>query len=295
MSITPEEIAEKRKQTEERLKNIGSLPAIPKVVFEVNEMLKNHNSSTVELTNVIGQDQGLATKILKIANSPLYGLQRKVTSLEFAIVVLGLGEISNLVTAIALSSTVNVKSAKNFNYEEFWQHSMMVGIGAKNIARNLGKIELSADAFIAGILHDLGVQILLKFFPDEFEKIVEEVNASDRKYLEVETEVLGLTHQDLGRFLMDKWGLPSGLSETLSHHHHPSKSENHKTLVSIVHLADAMTQILHTAPFSWDKDLKIDGSILKTLDFQTPAKLKAYIKEYKNLFSETLSTLNLVD
>jgi len=295
MSVSPEEIAAKRKHTEDKLKNIGSLPAIPKVVFEVNEMLKNHNSSTVELTNVIGQDQGLATKILKIANSPLYGLQRKVTSLEFAIVVLGLGEISNLVTAISLSNTVNVRSTENFNYEKFWAHSMMVGIGSKNIARNLGKIELSADAFIAGILHDLGIQILLKFFPDEFDEIVEEVNKTDRKYLEVETEVLGLTHQDLGKFLMDKWGLPSSLSDTLSYHHYPSKSENHKMLVSIVHLADAMTQILNTAPFSWDKDLKIDGSILNTLDFQTPDKLKAYIKDYKDLFSETLSTLTLID
>lgn len=295
MAIESEEVIAKREETIKKLKNIGTLPAIPKVVFEVNEMLKNHNASTVELTHVIGQDQGLATKILKIANSPLYGLQRKVTSLEFAIVVLGLGEISNLVTAISLSNTMKAPSTDTFKYEEFWAHSMVVGIGSKNIARNLGFLELSADAFIAGILHDLGVQICLKFFPEEFDKIVQEVDASGRKHLEVEREVLGLTHQELGRYLMDRWGLPTSLGDTLSYHHNPTLSENHTKLVTIVHMADAMTQLLKVAPFSWDKDLKLNNQVLKILDFDSIDKLKEYILGYKELFQETYDSLVAVD
>ncbi len=90
-------------------------------------------------------------------------------------------------------------------------------------------------------------------------------------------------------------GLPTSLGDTLSYHHNPTLSENHSKLVTIVHLADAMTQLLKIAPFSWDKDLRLNNQVLKILGFESADKLKEFILEYKDLFKETYDSLVSTD
>ncbi len=283
-----QESSDKMIETTKVLKDIKNLPSIPKVMFEVTNILRNNSTSTYELINAISKDQGLTTKILAVANSPFYGLQRRVSSLEFAIMVLGNDEIRSIVTAISLSNAIKIDSSENFNYDEFWYHSLVVASASKEIARYLGHLEIATDAFIGGMLHELGLQVMYKFFPAEFNEIAEKSKA-DGKFLENELEVLGMTHEMMGTFLSEKWGLPDDLGDAIGNHHQPTKAKTIKLIPAIVHLADYMTQKFGVAKFYWDDNYQLDEEIFSVLEFGSKEELKEFIKNHEEVFLEAAS------
>ncbi|MGE5683079.1 MAG: HDOD domain-containing protein [Bacillota bacterium] len=283
----------KKEKTESILNGIKNLPLIPKVMFEVTRFLQTPGVTTSGLAKLIGKDQGLTAKILSIANSPLYGLQRKVTSLEFAIIVLGYKEIRDVVTAISLANTLQVNSDKDFDQNDFWVHAMVVGSAAKGISQNLGYMDIGSDAFVAGTLHDLGIQLLHEFMHPQFLQIFEASEKENNSFFTAEEDLLGLTHQEVGKFLAEKWNLPVLLCDTLLYHHIPSKAKDSKVLSSIVHLADYMTQRLKVAGVYWDEGMQLDREIIKTLHFESEENLEKFIQEYKDLFIEAAVSLRL--
>jgi putative nucleotidyltransferase with HDIG domain len=280
-------IREKIKITEAKLDGIKNLPSLPKVIMEVADLLRKPNVTAVDLAESIGRDQGITTKILSIANSPLYGLQRQVSSLEFAIVVLGFNEINQLLTSISISNALRQKPNDYFKFEEFWNHSLVVGTGAKNISRELGFPELAADAFVGGMLHDMGIQLLINYFNKQFLEIVSQYKDSDQSSLEFEKEVLGVTHQEMGTYLARKWNLPANLCNSINNHHLPAEAEADKILVSIIHLTDYMCEYLGVLPFYWDKNLQLDKSVIKTLGFSSESQLFDFIENYREQFEDT--------
>jgi HD-like signal output (HDOD) protein len=255
--------------------------------------LGDQSVSTNILANEIGKDQGLTAKVLSIANSPLYGLQRKVTSLEFAIIVLGFKEMSDIVTAVSLTDAIKVTGDKFFNQNDFWIHSLVVGTTAKNISQNLGHLDIGSDDFVAGILHDIGIQILFKFFNTQFRQVVSLVKDKNYKIENAEIEILGLSHQDIGKFLANKWNLPDVLGDVLCHHHKPSTSSNNKVIPSIVHLADYMTQKFKIGGFYWDENMLLDEDIVSVLDFKNSSELENFIQNYKNLYLQTATSAKI--
>ena len=286
-------ISELGKETLEQLKNIKNLPTIPKVVIEVNEILKNHIGDIPRLTEIIGKDQGLTTKILAVANSPLYGLPRNVSSLEFGIMLLGMGEIANIVTALSLAQVVKGENIEDFNYMKFWTHSMLVGTASKEIAKRLGFAEIAGDAFVAGMLHDIGIQLTVSYFPEKFKKIVALVKEKNTDYYQAEMEVLGVTHEDIGHFMISKWNLPSNLAEVVGYHHNPSDLDSENITLNIVHLADTMTKMFDIGNFVWDLGVEFDESIITSLNFDDKADLEEFIEEYFLVFQDTADTIKL--
>lgn len=281
----------KREKTEAALAGIRNLPLIPKIVFNVTRLLNDPSVSTNLLANEIGKDIGLTTKILSIANSPMYGLQRKVTSLEFAIIVLGFKEMSDIVTAVSLADAIKVTNDKIFNQNEFWIHSLVVGTAAKNISQNLGHYDIGSDAFVAGVLHDIGIQILYKFFNSQFKSVVTLVTAQNYNFADAEKEILGLTHKEVGQFLANKWNLPDVLGDALHYHHKPSLSGSNKVVPSIIHLADYMTQKFQIGGFYWDENYQLDEEINHILGFQDIEELDNFIQNYKDLYMQTATSI----
>ncbi|MCU7495966.1 MAG: HDOD domain-containing protein [Ignavibacteria bacterium] len=285
--------AQRRTETERLLSNIKSLPLIPKMMFEVTKFLQSPAPTTSGLARLVGRDQGLTAKILSVANSPLYGLQRKVTSLEFAIIVLGYKEISDIVSALSLAESIKSTSDKYFNHDEFWLHSMVVGSAAKGIAQNLGHMDLGSDAFVAGMLHELGIQLMHKYMHRQFEDICRKVWQQEESFSGAELDTLGMTHQELGKFLAERWNLPVVLCDTLSHHHSPGELNPRSVLAAVVHLADYMTQKLKIANVYWDENMQLDPSIVDTLQLSSQENLEKFILEYKDLFIETVFTIRM--
>ena len=275
-----------------KLDSINNLPAIPEIMFDAVAAIKSDPGNVIKLSEILGKDQAMVAKILAVANSPLYGMLRKVSSLEFAIMLMGATELQNVITAISLSNTISLKSNSHFNQKSYWKHSMAVGLIAKDIARNNGFTELSGEAFVAGMLHDVGIQLLVKYFAEEFEKILETESAL-KSFYEAEMEVLGMTHQDIGAYLLNKWELPTPLIHAVEHHHSPAFVTENTELVSIVHLADYIANNSSSASGNWDKGIKLSYSIYNNIGFDNKAGLDEFISGYSEIISETVNQLNI--
>jgi HD-like signal output (HDOD) protein len=275
------------------LLEIKNLPSIPKVMMEVQSLLRNESHNTVKLAHIVGKDQGLTTKILMIANSPLYGLQRKVASLEFAIMLLGVNEVANIVTALSLTETIKVDNVKGLNFMEFWTHSMIVGTAAKDIAKRLGYFDVSGDAFVGGMLHDLGILLTARYFPKQFEKILAAVETEGILFKDAEEKYLGLTHQEIGGFISRRWNLPPHLINSLLFHHNPYGAMDSPVVPYIVHIADSMTQEFKVADVFWDEGLEFDKTISNVLNLENEDKFKEFVAGYEDIFKETAGSISL--
>ncbi|PID62459.1 MAG: histidine kinase [Ignavibacteriae bacterium] len=281
---------ERKKKSEQALTNVYNLPAMSTTMLEVSKLLDDPSTNTSALSKIIGRDQGLSTKILSIANSPLYGLTRKVSTIDFAILIIGYQDIKNIVVALTMVDSFKNKGDKYLDQKSFWKHSMLSGTASKRIAEDLG-LRIGSEAFVAGLLHDLGIPVMHKFFKKEFEAIVNDFRENGTPILEAEVKELGLNHQEIGHFLSNKWSLPEHLSNTVLYHHNPSEAgEDDKELTSVIHLVDYMTQKLEIGNYYLDEKIELDKSVLETLNLGKENDLEAFIEGYRELFTEELKS-----
>jgi putative nucleotidyltransferase with HDIG domain len=273
-----------------KLSEIRNLPSIPTLIMEVSDLIENPRTSASELAGLISRDQGMVTKILTVANSPFYGLPRKVSTIEFAIVILGFQNIKSIIIALSMIDSLRDRNGESSFRKKYWNHSLAVASIARRIANDLGYVK-SGEAFIAGLLHDLGISVIQSFFPDEYKQIKKIMGERNEDYLSAEFSVLNSTHQEIGHFLSEKWGLPSQLGSTILFHHHPEHAVSHQELVSIVHLADYITGSIDLADYYCDKDSVLDKSIIKRLRFGNEELLNEHVRSYKTIFKNSLELI----
>ena len=270
----------KMKKTELILNNVIKLQSMPKILREILTYLNQSEVNNTKLSKMILGDQSLATKILTIANSPLFGLQRKVTTIDFAVMVLGVAEIRSIVSSLSMMEVYKNKSDEYLDQVNFWEHSYLVGCTAKSISEDL-KLENSGEAFTAGFLHDLGLPVIHKYFHSAFVTIKGETESKDNyTFMQGEYDNLGLSHYEIAYRLLDKWNLPPVLCETVKFHHDPVRSENYKVLSAIVHLADYSTRQFEVGSFFWDKGLELKADAMELLGFKNIEEAKEFINKY---------------
>ncbi|MGE5432476.1 MAG: HDOD domain-containing protein [Syntrophomonadaceae bacterium] len=289
--VTPE-LQKRKEKSKSTLAQVYNLPSIPLVMMEVTRLLNNPNTSAIELAKVISRDQALVTKILTVANSPLYGLPRRVSTIDFAIIILGFDHIKNIVIALSMMEAFKNKGDKNMNQKNYWTHSILTASAAKRIADDLG-FHFTGEAFTAGLLHDLGIPVIHKYFNNEFVKIQELVKQENISYTEAQQETIGLEHQQIGNLLAQRWNLPLSLSDAILNHHTPSCAEQNKPLAAIVHLADYMTIKLGSGSFLWDEKYELDKTIISTLNLRDEEFLENFIMRYKDAFLSQVDTIQI--
>lgn len=272
----------------EELKNIRNLPSIPLIIFEVSRLLEDPMTNASDLAGLISKDQGMVTKILTIANSPFYGLSKKISTIEFAIVILGFENIKNIIIALSMIGAFKGKG-KNWNRKKYWYHCLATASIAKRLAEDLGYPK-SGEAFTAGLLHDLGIAIIQLYFNKEYNKIYKLAYSKNADPLEAETEVLNVTHQEVGNFLVEKWNLPKALCDSILYHHNPEQASENNSLVSIIHLADYLSWELDFGRFDFDKDLKLDHSIIDVFGW-ADEYLDEFVESYREIFKDNLEPI----
>lgn len=218
----------------------NNIPSLPDVVNDIILSLNDENANIESLTNKIMMDPALATRILKIANSPFYGLSGKISSLKEACIVLGAYSIKNLAVAVGVVNKMN-KSGKAINTTKLWEHSVGTGAAARVIAEKLG---LDHEiAFTSGLLHDVGKMILDANYPVEYKKVMDFKVSEDCYLVDAEKEILGVTHTEIGEVTAKFWKLPPVIIDVIRHHHHPGNGAN-KEMVGVVHLANIVCRSL---------------------------------------------------
>ncbi|RMD50512.1 MAG: HDOD domain-containing protein [Ignavibacteria bacterium] len=275
---------EKKERSKLHLSKIRNLPSIPTVVIEVTKVLENPRASAKDLSKIINQDQGLVAKVLTIANSPLYGLPRRVSTVEFAVVVLGFEQIKNLTYALTLMEAFKSVNSKYWNKKKFWTHAFVVGMLSKKIADDLGYPK-AGEALTAGLLHDLGISVIQRYFVEEFEQICQLVEKEQMLFINAEKRILGLTHEEIGQLLINKWNLPQTLADAIRYHHYPSAAKKNRQISAIVHFADYMTQVTGIGDFDWDENIILDNGIVDILELGNNSYLSALVSTYSKIMT----------
>ena len=277
------ELQKKKDKTILVLNNINNLPTTPHILKETLELLNNPMSNNHNLAKLISKDQGLVTKILMIANSPLLGLHRKVTTIDYAILVLGHGEIKNIVSVLSVLESFKNKTDKYLDQKEFWLHSYITGTASRRLAEDFD-FPNEGEAFIAGFLHDIGISVIHKFFHSNFIEIYKQVKEEGVTFQEAEINVLGMTHQQIGHYLVERWNFPDQLCDAILNHHNPENSVNNKALASIIHFADYMTQKLKMGNTYWDNEMNLNFEELGLLRIRDIEEADKLVANYEELF-----------
>lgn len=238
-------------------KFINRMPSLSTTVGKVMEICSRTDASPNELNKVISLDPVLTGQVLKLINSAYYSLMNKVTSLTRAITMLGMNTVKNMALSTAIISTVSgAKKSKALPTSKFWAHSIGTGVCAKLLARanNVPVLECE-EYFVAGLLHDLGKIP----FGDEYSDVLMRARKEQRPLIEVEREMLGVDHQEVGRLIAEKWTLNEAMSSAICFHHDvEAAAEEHKVRAAYVGLANMYANILDIGyagdPFPSDKD-----------------------------------------
>jgi HD-like signal output (HDOD) protein len=200
----------------ESVKAGSELSSLPQVLAEVIRVAGREDSSAKELENVISKDPALTARLLRMANSPFYGTLRTVSSIKQAVVNMG----SRAVLALALSTSlygIFESSPGVVDRIHFWRHSLETAIASREIAALCGYQPVE-EAFVAGLVHDLGLLVLESVSPVTFKKMWQQVNSCN-DLLRLEREMLGATHARVGWVLMEQWQLPPVIVAAVGHHH----------------------------------------------------------------------------
>ena len=222
---------------------VVNLPTLPAVMTRIIQKVEDPKTSTNEIVDIIGVDQALTMKVLKIVNSAYYGFRQRISTLERAVVILGFNNVKNLALSASIFDTMGGEGEGAFDRNKFWEHSIGCGVTTKALAKKLRHDPKSLEeSFTAGLLHDIGKVVLDKYVHDEFDEVVRTAEQKDMLIMDAEREVLGADHTDMGHWLAVKWGLPNSLKEVISFHHSPEAAKEAKELTGLVHFANIMTR-----------------------------------------------------
>lgn len=223
-----------RAQIVARLKQLPSLPA---AVSELLASFENEDVDVSRIAQLIGRDQGLTARVLRVANSSFYGLQSRVSTINEAVVVLGFRAVRSMVLAVGLSGTFRGDQCKGFDALAQLRHGIGVGLAARALAKLSGhNAEL---AFTAGILHDVGQLVLAANFSKQYAATLAYRCQHDCLLVVAERDVLSIDHGEVGGLLAEVWRFPPALREALAEHHAPANAPA-GSLADVVHVADAI-------------------------------------------------------
>ncbi len=224
--------------------SIIGLPTLPTVVSKMLEMIDNPRTSASSLARLISQDQALTAKILKLANSAYYGFSREISTVNMAIVVLGFNTVKDMGLWLSVFDVFK-KSSDNSDFDivRFWEHSIACGVAARMIAKH-SRSRYAGEAFVAGLLHDIGKVVLNQYFHQEFIDILQLAQSTTLEA--AEAEVLGLGHGRIGAWLAEKWNLPSLICDSILYHHQPWNAKEKPEFVAIVTLGDMLCHLTET-------------------------------------------------
>jgi HD-like signal output (HDOD) protein len=218
------------------------LPTMPEVLVRLNEVLASPEAGIPDVARVVAADPSVSANLLRIVNSAYYGLQVRVSSVNLAISVMGF----NMTRKVAMKAAVFSAFAKrrekiqHFDPAAFWKHAVFVGVAARTLAQQSPVFAQMhpEDAYIAGLLHDIGKIILMEKAAPRYLATLRKAVQQNRAEIDVEREDFGFSHADIGSVLAVKWSLPEDLAIAIRYHHAPAKDPFHRSLSSLIHLAN---------------------------------------------------------
>ncbi|MHC5022768.1 MAG: HDOD domain-containing protein, partial [Planctomycetota bacterium] len=236
--------SERQAAVDAAISSVSHIATLPEITLKIIELVEDPSSTAQDLHDVISRDPALCSRILKVVNSAFYGLPRQIGSINRAIVLLGLNAVKNI--AIAASLTKLFRGGElcpKFSARDLWIHSIATAAASKMICDEL-RLGLPDEAFLAGLIHDIGIMVEMQAQRDLLIAVFEEINVDDegtpdRDMREIESRILGADHCAFGSALCETWKFPKSFGYVTGHHHNPTGLPNgSRLLTAVVHVAD---------------------------------------------------------
>lgn len=250
--------------------NLRTLPALPRLYLQLTQELDNPNSSSASVAKIIQQDVGMTARVLQLANSAFYKLPRPIIHVRDAVTHLGVQTLQSVALSVGIFQSISSASLpKGFSLENFWQHSQQTALAASTL---LGPSDARKTAFSAGMLHDIGDLIVAMSMATEWTEIQRRCQDGTQSKIEIEQEILGCTHAEVGAHLLALWGLPNNIVEAVVYHHQPSRaSETRFGVIGAVHVGNFIAHAMSLGDSSKARHL-LDSEYLQRTGSQTMAE-----------------------
>lgn len=223
--------------------SIIGLPTLPTIVSKMIELVDNPKTSAASLAHLISTDQSLTARILKLANSAYYGFSREISTVNMAIVVMGFNAVKDMGLSLSVFDMFkNSSPAGSFDINRFWEHSIGCGIASRLLAQRY-QHRIAGEAFVAGLLHDIGKVILDQYAHKDFVAIMNRASEGAVTLDEAEEAVIGVGHGTVGEWLAEKWRLPLIITQSIRFHHTPWNCSKDRVPVGMVNLANYLCHI----------------------------------------------------
>jgi HD-like signal output (HDOD) protein len=245
---------EQERIVREAIREISHIATLPEVTLKIIRLVEDPDSTAQDLNKVITNDPALGARILKVVNSAFYGLPGQIASLNRAIVLLGLNAVKNIAIAASLAKLFRGgQICPTFNARDLWTHSIAVATGSRLLAQKAG-LGLPDEAFLAGLIHDLGIIVEMQARRQKFVDALEKADADPKlSFRDAETAALGAHHEQFGTGLCQLWKFPKSMIYVTGYHHRPLElAEGHRTLALMVHIADALAA---RSGLGWGRDV----------------------------------------
>ncbi len=238
-----------------KLDGIKDIPTLPTIVFELNKLLRDPDTSIKTVCDTIEKDQAITLKILKLVNSAFYGFKSKISDLRNAVALLGYNAVRNAIVSLSvINAFPKCVTLMDFDISLFWKHSLAVAVTSKNIAQ-LSKKESPDNCFVGGLLHDTGKVIMAQYFPELFEVVWSTLQDNQITFYESEKKALPIDHTKVGAYLATKWQLPQGLVDAIRWHHEFQPEIKSANFVKNIYLANFIVNA-----YDLDPELRLDLS-----------------------------------
>ena len=271
------------------IEELKQLPTLSPVALRIVDIVGNENSGINELTKLIESDQGLSSKILQISNYTLSKSKRHgdVKTVKHATAILGMNIIRSIALSIVVVNLFESSSDKTFNVVEFWRHSAACAITSDILARKFAYSQPD-EAFIAGLLHDLGKLLLFQWKKADYLQVVKEADNSKVRLLELEEKILGIGHTHAAKLLMQHWKFPKSLINVAWLHHQPVTEFGADYLKQLPFIVSCANSLCHIQRFGGSgnpvSDLNVER--LKAVTGMSTEKVDEISSEILNIFED---------
>ena len=223
---------------------VGCIQPLPDTALKLMNVMGDPRSKLDDFVEAIKYDQAVTGQVLKLCNSSFFGLSRKVTSLNDAMLCLGTVKVLQLVMSVHTNNMLSAEQ-KGYGLEPgvLWKHSVAVALASSLFAQRL-RLPDANLVFTAGLLHDIGKVILNEYVAEDFAEIVRRVTDDRVSFVEAEHQVLGYSHEEVGGMIAERWKLPPAIVRCIRFHHVPSALDPPDALVDTVYLANCICLLL---------------------------------------------------
>lgn len=271
------------------LSRISDLPTLPSSLSRIFFITQDVNSDFSDFVGILETDQSLASKVLKVANSPLFGYSKEIQTLERAVAVVGFSEIRNIALGMtAFDSFLKSIGRTSIDRKRFWSHSYTCAFTTRYIAPHF-KVDDQDFAYVGGLLHDVGKTILDHYFQPIFFQVLQMVEDQRVPFIEAELEKIGTGHDAIGAYIAQRWNFPEALANAVADHHKISPQGD--ALGDLINLADLLVHMMGQHCHFAERQPTLEQVLAEPISLKFMKRLDMPEENYSKLISTLVSDI----